>query len=92
MRGAAPSKGPEDVLIRGQKIHSLSFSLFLLCCGVDLFSTLPARFLAMHEEKGEQNLQTFSVLKAARGTTIRILGSESARPFEGVRLRTALPL
>jgi hypothetical protein len=45
----------------------------------------------MHEETGERDLETVAVVKPARGTLIRFLGSASARPLRVVRLRFMLP-
>jgi hypothetical protein len=52
---------------------------------------LPAVLLVVHEEKDERDLLPIAVVKPARGTAIRFLGSASARPLRVVRLRFALP-
>jgi len=46
--------------------------------------------LVCTEEKGERYLRTLAVVKPARGTTIRFLGSAIARPLEADQLRSAL--
>jgi hypothetical protein len=52
---------------------------------------LPAVLLVVHEEKDERDLLPIAVVKPARGTAIRFLGSASVRPLRVVRLRFALP-
>jgi Mn2+/Fe2+ NRAMP family transporter len=54
-------------------------------------SSLPPLLLDVHEEMGEQDLRTFAVVKLARGTSIRFLGSVSVRPLKAVRKKFTLP-
>ena len=50
----------------------------------------PALPLVCTEEKGERYLRTLAVVKPARGTAIRFLGSATVRPLEADRLQSAL--
>jgi hypothetical protein len=67
---------------------SLSFMILLWCWATQ---SLPALLLDVHEETSERDIQTFAIVKPARGMTIRFLGSASARPLRAIRLQFALP-
>ena len=68
---------------------SLPFSTS--CCAVSSSCQIsPTLSLACTEEKGKRYLRTLVVVKPARETAIRFLGSATARPLEADRLRSAL--
>jgi len=71
-------------------IHILFF-LFLCALALSCWIS-PALLLGVHRgERWVVYLRAIAVVKPARGTTIRFLGSATARPLEADRLRSTLP-
>jgi hypothetical protein len=74
-------KGTKISRIQTDKKNLLSILFFLPPCDASLWcraaSSLSALLLDVHKEKGEWDLRTIAVVKSARGTTIRFMGSAS---------------
>ena len=70
-----------------------SFFFLLVICALALSCWIsPALLLGVHRgERWAVYLRAIAVVKPARGTTIRFLGSATARPLEADRLRSTLP-
>jgi hypothetical protein len=94
MWGVTPIKGRISIIDTWEKSSLHSFLppfllVILLWCWAD--SSLSTLLLVMHKEKVKRDLWTVAVMKPARGTTIRFLGSASIRQLKVVQLLFVLP-